>query len=479
MTILDKIIAYKKDEVEALKAIFWTSQQDRSIYILQIQKSETSFYNALKNKKRKWPKLIAEVKKGSPSQGLIRADFDVAEIVKLYDQYATSMSILTDEKFFLGSLENLKIARKNTNKPLLRKDFIIDEFQIYEARLAGANAVLLLASVLDLTQIQEFLNIVHSLGMDALVEVHDQEELAKVLKTDARIIGINNRNLKDFSIDLENSNRLAQLIPEDKIIVSESGINSKADIRKVRKNADAILVGTAITKSTNMDKKIRDIVGIPEVKICGITNIEDAEAAIECGANYLGFIFYEKSPRNITPEKCAEIIKKTKGINSNFKAVGVFVNKKFEQVLKIVQDCNLDIVQLHGEERFEYVENLVNTLSSYLDKGENSYIEVWKALRIKDKKDLEQVKEFPNVEGILLDTFNKDAYGGTGKTFDWEILKDFYPEQKIVLAGGLSAENVQLAIESFYPDVLDISSKIELKPGKKDLVKLKKLFKSL
>ncbi len=553
MTILEKIIAHKREEVQLVKGELWKTYLDKENYISQLQKSEVSFYEALQSEEKVWPKLIAEVKKGSPSQGLIRADFNVAEIVKLYDQYAAAMSILTDEKFFLGSLENLRIARANTNKPLLRKDFIIDEFQIYEARKSGADAILLLASVLKTEQIQNFLDVTYALGMDALVEVHDQEELGSVLKTDAKIIGINNRNLKDFSIDLDNSNRLAKLIPENKVVVSESGINSKADIRKVAKSAEAVLVGTAITKSADMKSKIRDITGFPEVKICGITNYEDAKAAVVYGADCLGFIFYEKSPRNIEVSKCREIIEKLKeaplacpektgrgqGVCDSFevkdsepaphkrrqarktkklptKLVGVFVNKKIDQVLGIVEECGLNVVQLHGEESWEEVEILKKAISHELGAlskenpliGQGGFvsvevlskeniakesnrqnikvqvrdvepatkIEVWKAFRIRNKGDLEKIKKYKNVDGILLDTFHEEVYGGTGEAFDWKILRDFYPDQKIILAGGLDASNVQNAINVFHPDVLDVSSKIEKSPGRKDLGKMRELF---
>lgn len=473
MSILDKIIAHKKEEVAVIKNNLWKEQDDKIKYISQIQKSEISFYNALINKERVWPLLIAEVKKGSPSQGLIRDDFNVAEIVKLYDQYADTMSILTDEKFFLGSLENLKIARQNTNKPLLRKDFIIDEFQIYEARQAGANAILLLASVLDTEKIQEFLDLTHSLGMDALVEVHTEEELQNILKTNAKIIGINNRNLKDFSIDLDTSNRLAALIPEDKIIVSESGLQSKHDIRQVRKNVDAMLIGTAITKAKNMTHKIRSLVGIPEVKICGITNLEDAQKAIEYGADYLGFIFHEPSPRYISPNECANILKQLQTTNYllSTKAVGVFVNKNFEQVLGIVKECNLDVVQLHGDED----EIIISKLRDACKKD----VEIWKAIRIKSSSDLTQVNEFQAVDGILLDTYQKDNYGGTGEAFDWNLLEDFNPSQKVILAGGIDAKNLPEAIKLYHPDTVDLSSRIEEKPGKKDLVKMKELFNAI
>lgn len=470
MNILDQIIQHKQKEVEILKNKFWSNQTDKNTYISQIQKSEISFLNVLQNSERKWPKLIAEVKKGSPSQGLIRADFNIVEIVKLYDTYADAMSILTDEKFFLGSLENLKIARSLTQKPLLRKDFILDEFQIYEARLAGADTVLLLASILNSEKIQFFLDLIRSLGMEALVEVHTETELKEVLKTSTQIIGINNRNLKDFSIDLENSNRLAQLIPAGKIIVSESGIKTKSDIRKISSNVDAILVGTAISKSLNLEKKIREITGFSEVKICGITNLEDAQNAVEFEADYLGFIFYENSPRHIESVKCAEIIKKIQFLNSKIqtKFVGVFVNKKGEEVVEIIKECGLDIVQLHGDEDSTYLQKLKTICSKS--------IEVWKAIRIQKKDDLNRVQDFSSADGIILDTYQKGNYGGTGDVFDWSFLNEFKPSQKVILAGGIDASNFIEAVNSCYPDVIDLSSKIEKTFGKKDLDKLRAIL---
>lgn len=471
MSILSQIIQQKQHEVTLLKQSFWGNAVQKEAYLSQIKKSEISFYDALQNQNRVWPRLIAEVKKGSPSQGLIRADFDVAEIVTLYDQYADAMSILTDEKFFLGSLENLKIARQKTNKPLLRKDFIIDEFQIYEARQAGADAVLLIAAVLNLEKMQEFLDLTYSLGMDALVEVHTEEELENVLKTNAKIIGINNRNLKDFSIDLNTSNRLAALIPPDRIIVSESGLSSQADLKQVRKNVDAVLIGTAITKKQDMESQLKALVGLPQIKICGITNLEDAQKSVEFGADYLGFIFYEPSPRYVSPEKAIEIIKKVKDLKPNLKAVCVFVNKKIEQILSIIQTSSeVDVIQLHGDESNDFILELQKAL-------QNESLEIWKALRIQNKADLRKSAEFLNADVLLLDTYHKGSYGGTGKSFDWDILTDFNPTQKIALAGGIGSDNLLIAIQKVHPKIIDLSSRIEKEPGKKDLFKLQEIFK--
>ncbi|MBI5753700.1 anthranilate phosphoribosyltransferase [Candidatus Peregrinibacteria bacterium] len=209
--------------------------------------------------------LIAEVKFASPSKGKIYKGKIGAEtavkIAKLYEKYgASAVSVLTDEKYFNGSFEYLKKVKEVTkNVPILCKDFIVTEYQIFKAREYGADAILLIAKLLTVGQMQHFLKLARSLSMECLVEVHNEEELAKVLKTDAKIIGINNRNLSDFTIDLETTNRLVKQIPKDKIIVAESGISSREDLNKLDKRVDAILVGTGLMSAKNITKKIHEL----------------------------------------------------------------------------------------------------------------------------------------------------------------------------------------------------------------------------
>lgn len=198
--------------------------------------------------------VISEVKKASPSKGLIQPDFDPVKIAKEYEANgADAVSCLTEEHFFLGCSEYFKAIRKEIALPMIRKDFIIDEYQIYEARLMGADAILLIAAVLDDEKLKRFKAIADSLGMDILAETHDEKELERVLELDFNIIGINNRNLKTFEVTLETTARLSGMIPNGKVIVSESGIKDNADMKTVRSyGADAVLIGETLMRSGNI-----------------------------------------------------------------------------------------------------------------------------------------------------------------------------------------------------------------------------------
>lgn len=224
-----------------------------------LQKSECSFAKALKGK---GVSLIAEIKKASPSRGVIfKGKFDVAKIAKSYEMAgASAISVLTDEKFFQGSFDNLALARAATkNTPLLCKDFIAHEYQIFKAREYGADAILLIAAILEMAEIRRFIKVAKSLGMDCLVEVHNENDLEKALKVGAKIIGINNRDLKTFKIDMGISDRLTPKIPRGKLIVVESGIQSRADIEGLDKRVNAVLVGTSIMCSKNISEKVREL----------------------------------------------------------------------------------------------------------------------------------------------------------------------------------------------------------------------------
>jgi len=207
--------------------------------------------------------LIAEVKKKSPSKGLLRRDFRPVEIASDYAVAgAKALSVLTDEKFFGGSLEILKEIKKGVQLPVLEKDFIIDEYQVYEARFYRADAILLIADILTEKQIQRFLAIAQELGMDAVLEVHTDEDIAKAQETKAEIIGINNRNLHDFKVNIETTPRLIRHIPHGRIIVSESGINSYKDVMYLHSlGVNAVLIGEAFMKADDIVAKVREVMG--------------------------------------------------------------------------------------------------------------------------------------------------------------------------------------------------------------------------
>ena len=248
MSILNEIVENKKVEIENAK---------RKVPLEEIQrglvKSDRDFFESLKGKNN----IIAEIKFKSPSSGELENKRSIQEIIKVYDKYAAAISVLTDEKYFAGKLEYIKEVKQYTKLPILRKDFIIDEYQIYEARKYGADAILLITSVLSKGEIDEMLGIAKRLGMDCLVETQTEKEIDMVLQTKAKIIGINNRNLKNFEVNLETTNKLKQKIPNDRLVVSESGIFTKKDIDKV--DCNAALIGTALMKSTDLEKSFSSL----------------------------------------------------------------------------------------------------------------------------------------------------------------------------------------------------------------------------
>lgn len=248
--ILDEIVEKRKIQLEREKAAADIETVKKAAE--RLDRQCISFKNALAKPDRL--SVISEVKKASPSKGLIQPNFDPVKIAKEYETCgADAVSCLTEEHYFQGSSEYFKAIRQAIGLPMIRKDFIIDEYQIYEARLMGADAILLIAAVLDDEELKRFGDTAHSLGLDILAETHDENELERVLALDFDIIGINNRNLKTFEVTLETTARLAGMIPEGKVIVSESGIKDNADMKTVRSyGADAVLIGETLMRSGNI-----------------------------------------------------------------------------------------------------------------------------------------------------------------------------------------------------------------------------------
>lgn len=258
--ILKKIVAHKQVEVAAAKAA--TSVSEFKSRIGDLEDVPRGFERHLREAAASdWTAIIAEVKKGSPSKGIIRPDFDPLEIAEIYqDNGATCLSVLTDEHFFMGHLRFLALIRETVSLPLLRKDFICDPFQIYEARAAGADAILLIAAMLDLNQLREFHAIAKELYLDVLLEVHDEAEMEMALQTACPLIGVNNRNLRTFVTDLATTGRLARMMPAERLLVAESGINSRADILRLQADgAGAFLIGESLMRKEDIGAKLREL----------------------------------------------------------------------------------------------------------------------------------------------------------------------------------------------------------------------------
>ena len=256
--ILAKILENKRAEVACAKATC-SPETLREI----VEPSTRDFKAALANGRDGiLPKLIAELKRKSPSKKMIRENLEVEKIVKIYNRHAAAISIVTDFKFFGGSLEDLSEADHASKIPILRKDFIFDEYQLLEARQFGADAILLIARILKVEEIEKLLAEAKKLGIDCLVEIHSSEDLKKVLATSAEIIGVNSRDLDTLKIDSKTIFNLLPKIPAEKIIVAESGIESREDLEKLNGKADAALIGTAILNSPDIEAKLLELTSL-------------------------------------------------------------------------------------------------------------------------------------------------------------------------------------------------------------------------
>ena len=256
MTILEEIAEYAKIRVAECKAGF--SAEKAMEVAFGLPRGNFSFETALRK-----PDLafICECKKASPSKGLIAENFPYVDIAKEYEAAgADAISVLTETKYFLGSPVFLKEIAAQVSIPCLRKDFVVDEYMIYTAKVMGASAVLLICAILDDNQLKKFLTICDELGLSALVEAHDEIEIKRAIDCGARIIGVNNRNLKDFSVDMDNAKRLRALVPREIIFVSESGVKSADDIKKIRElGADAVLIGEVLMRANDKKSKLDEL----------------------------------------------------------------------------------------------------------------------------------------------------------------------------------------------------------------------------
>ena len=259
MNILDQLAEHARERVEEAKNNIGLGEIKSKAYAMP--KGDFSFENALKKSDIAF---ICECKKASPSKGLIAPDFPYLQIAKDYEAAgADCISVLTEPKWFLGSSDYLREIAQNVSIPCLRKDFTVDSYMIYESKLMGASAVLLITAILTDEQLKEYIGICDELGLSALVEVHDGAEALRALNAGARIIGVNNRNLKDFSVDTDNSLRLRELIPHNVLFVSESGVKTAEDIKRLREaGVNAVLIGETLMKTPDKKEKLNELRGI-------------------------------------------------------------------------------------------------------------------------------------------------------------------------------------------------------------------------
>ena len=417
--------------------------------------------------------FICEVKKASPSKGIIAEHFPYLDIAKEYEMAgAAAISVLTEPDFFKGDKKYLQEIASTVKIPVLRKDFIIDEYQIYQAKVWGASAILLICACLDVPMLTKFRELADSLGLASLVEAHDEKEVQMAIDCGARIIGVNNRNLKDFTVDVQNSVRLRDLVQDDVIFVSESGLETPEDIQVLRDNNIGVaLMGETFMRSPNKVEKLAYLYGptyyTPKVKMCGISKVETIPAVVEAKPDYMGLVF-APSKRQVTVDQAKILVEELhRGYakkygsdtehdkNDTIKTVGVFVNETVDNLVTIANEANLDAVQLHGDEDETFIQSL----------KERTNVEVWKAIQIRTAADTEKWID-SSADMLLFDAYHKDERGGTGEVFDWSSLDAF--ERPFMLAGGIDSTNVARAIRTVRPYGIDISSGIETNGVKDD-----------
>ena len=471
--ILDKIIEATKIRVAQEKEV--ETPETVKVAALALP-SDTGFPFEVALRQQDF-NFICEVKKASPSKGIIAEHFPYLDIAKEYEVAgAAAISVLTEPDFFKGDKKYLQEIASTVKIPVLRKDFIIDEYQIYQAKVWGASAILLICACLDVPTLTKFRELADSLGLSSLVEAHDEKEVQMAIDCGARIIGVNNRNLKDFTVDVQNSVRLRNLVQDDVIFVSESGLETPEDIQVLRDNNIGVaLMGETFMRSPNKVEKLAYLYGstyyTPKVKMCGISKVETIPAVVEAKPDYMGLVF-APSKRQVTVDQAKTLVEElhkqyTKRYNNGaeqsnddeIKTVGVFVNETLENLVTIATEVNLDAVQLHGDEDEAFIQSL----------KERTNVEVWKGVQIRSAADAEAWID-SSADMLLFDAYHKDERGGTGEVFDWSCLDEF--ERPFMLAGGIDSTNVARAIRTVRPYGIDISSGIETE-GVKDNEKIK------
>ena len=445
--ILTEIVANRKRHIDGIRERVGHVRFDTLRY------SGRSLYDALAAPGASY---IMECKSASPSLGTIREDYKPGEIASVYSRYASAISVLCEPDYFGGDYDHLATVAATTHLPVLCKDFIIDEVQIYAARYFGADAVLLMLSVLSDEEYAHLASVAESLRMDVLTEVIDEDETARATRLGAKIFGVNHRNLHDLSIDLDRSARLAALASDGAVVVAESGIRDAATIRRLGGHSDGFLVGSQLTSQPDIDRACRELVYGPN-KVCGLRSASAAQAAKAAGAVYGGLIFEEASPRNVSRETAAEIIGAEPGLEY------VAVSRRTSGYDEIVQH-GITAVQVHApyQGSLEAERALIERVRAELG------VQVWRAVDMTGPNDAAGVAEL--VDKLVLDS----GAGGTGERFDWSRI----PTTDALLAGGLTPANLADALRTGCTG-LDLNSGFEDPRGHKDAAALQRGFATI
>lgn len=468
------------------------------------------------------PALMAEIKRASPSKGAISLGTNAAQQALTYALAGASViSVLTEPKWFKGSLLDMRLARQAVdhlpNRPaILRKDFILDEYQIVEARLHGADTVLLIVAMLPPARLSALMTYARSLSMEPLVEVNGAEEMSAALDLGAKVIGVNNRNLHNFEVDMQTTTRLADMCTGKGVsLCALSGITSRQDVvRYMEQGVQAVLVGESLMRAAKPDAFIRELLDlptpeptegastVPRVKVCGLRSAEDALVAAEAGADFIGMIFAPKSKRAVDINIALEIVtairtyraenagsslpaskstnlpwftRHSRALPRNPLTVGVFQDQPLEEVLHIAHVTQLDLVQLHGSEPLQWATQISLPV-----------IRVFHAREHDTAESLKGISRPGLHEFVLLDAVKpgESLSGGSGSVVNLDLAKAVIhagesgsPSTRlpIILAGGLNAENVAQVIKEVNPWAVDVSSGVET-DGKKDPTKIQQFI---
>ena len=417
-------------------------------------------------------RFILEVKSASPSLGLIRSDVDLEAVARAYSRHADAVSVLTEPTAFGGSFERLRDMRALTALPILAKDVTVDERQILAARTAGADAVLLMLSVLEPEACARLAACAKSLGLDVLTEASGEAEVREAVAMGADIIGVNHRNLRDLSIDLERSARLAPLVPEDRILVAESGMRSHADVERVARAARVFLVGSVLNQADDPSLAVRRLV-FGEMKICGVTRAEDAAEAAIAGFSAAGVVLARRSPRAVSPdglvELSAAVAARTRALGLSMPVTAVVDAQERDLIDTLASPaCSgaFTTLQLHGRVTNEDLLRLRRILPGKALHVAAALPENADALAAEARR-LERLLEEGLADRIVVDGTKAGLTGGSARRVPLERLGAFSDLSRIRLAGGLTPENAREAAGTGVAG-LDANSGVESAPGLKD-----------
>lgn len=451
-TVLEGIVAKRRTHLPAIR------ERLAHVDLESLPRSERSFYDALNGTNR----FIMECKSASPSLGLIREHYEPGAIARVYSRYASAISVLCEPERFGGDYDHLQTVALSTHVPVLCKDFIIDPIQVYAARYFGADAILLMMSIVDDETYAELKQLADSLGLDVLTEAITEEEVARAAAFGVDVIGINNRNLHDLTIDLNRTAQLAPHIPAGKAIVSESGIRDNHTVRRLGAHANAFLVGSQLTGTPDIDRACRELV-FGSNKVCGLTSWSAAQAARAAGAVYGGLIFEDASPRNVSRETAADIIAHEPDLSY------VAVSRRTSGWEELAVD-GIDVLQVHAPYQGSTEAELDLIASVRAAAGER---QVWRAIDM-------TAPHGPALATALVDAADTlildSGHGGTGNSFDWSTIPTAVKE-KSLLAGGLNPSNLTDALRVGTIG-LDLNSGVETN-GRKDTGLIARAFDTI